>query len=378
MKTKHAQSILLSLLEGTDIEINGTRPWDIQVHNEAVFQRILQEGSLGLGESYMEGWWDCIALEQFFARLLRARLDQKVKYNVNLFLKIMLQRVGCFFYNPQSKSRARIVGEQHYDIGNDLYAAMLDQPTMSYTCGYWKDAENLDAAQAAKLELICRKLQLKPGMEVLDIGCGFGGFAKYAAEHYKVKVVGLTISKEQQSLAQARCAGLAVEIRLQDYRDVQEKFDRVVSIGMFEHVGPKNYAEYMDVVASALKQDEDLFLLHTIGSNTTTSVDAWINRYIFPNGQLPSIKQVGSSIEGRFVMEDWHNFGVDYYKTLMSWHDNFTRSAGQFKENYSPRFCRMWNYYLLSCAGAFYARDIQLWQIVLSKSGVTGRYIAPR
>ena len=333
---------------------------------------------MGLGESYMDGWWDCIALEQLFSKILRARLDRKIRYDYKLLFKIGLQKLAYLFYNPQSKTRAFIVGQKHYDIGNDLYQLMLDSPTMSYTCGYWKEADNLEEAQQAKLELVCQKLQLKPGMRVLDIGCGFGGFAQYAAKNYQVEVVGLTISKEQQRLAQERCQGLPVEIRLQDYREMQEQFDRIVSIGMFEHVGPKNYETYMKVVVRCLKKDEDLFLLHTIGSNSTIKVDAWIDRYIFPNGQLPSIKQVAESIENKFVMEDWHNFGPDYYKTLKAWHKRFMSNFDQIKDRYDQRFYRMWNYYLLSCAGAFHARDIQLWQIVLSKAGVMNGYICPR
>lgn len=373
------KALIQRLLEGSDIEINGSRPWDIQINDERTYRRILQQGSIGFGESYMDGWWNCNALEQLFARLLRAKLDQKINANFKLCAQMAFKKMLYFFYNPQSERRAFIVGKQHYDIGNDLYSRMLDPETMSYTCGYWKDSNTLQAAQLAKLDLVCQKLQLEPGMRLLDIGCGFGGLAKYAATHYNVEVVGLTISKEQQRLAQERCKSLTVDIRFQDYRDLKEKFDRVVSIGMFEHVGYKNYDCYMDVVSSSLKSDEDIFLLHTIGGNfSTLEADPWIAKYIFPNGVLPSIAQIGTSIEKKFVMEDWHNFGFDYYQTLMAWHENFVASYPELKDKYNQRFFRMWTYYLLSCAGAFYARDIQLWQVVLSKSGVQGPYTAPR
>jgi len=276
-------------------------------------------------------------------------------------------------FNRQSKKRAFQIGEKHYDLGNELFRNMLDKQ-MIYSCAYWKDAFVLDEAQEAKLNLICQKLGLQPGMKILDIGCGWGSFAKYAAEKFKVKVIGITVSKEQVELGKRLCKGLPVEIRLQDYRDVKEKFDCVVSVGMFEHVGYKNYRTYMKVVHHCLK-DNGLFLLHTIGKNKLeTSADPWINKYIFPNGMLPSGRNIGKAIEGLFIMEDWHNFGAYYDETLMAWYKNFEKNWGEIKPNYDQRFYRMWKYYLLSCAGSFRARKIQLWQIILSKKGVLGGY----
>jgi cyclopropane-fatty-acyl-phospholipid synthase len=279
--------------------------------------------------------------------------------------------------NLQSRSRAFIVGEQHYDLGNLLYQCMLD-PRMTYTCGYWAKAGDLEQAQTDKLDLSCRKLGLQPGQRVLDIGCGWGSFAEFAARQYGVRVVGITISREQAELARQRCRGLPVDIRLQDYRELDEPFERIVSLGMFEHVGWRNYVTYMGVVQRCLA-DGGLFLLHSIGSNRSLAhADPWIDRYIFPNGGLPSIAQIGRAIEKDFVMEDWHNFGADYDRTLMAWHANFERHWPQLAGHYDQRFRRMWRYYLLSCAGAFRARDIQLWQIVLSKGGVPGGYFSVR
>lgn len=373
-----AKSLVEDLLLGTGIEINGGNASDLKVHNDRFYDRVLRLGSLGLGESYMDGWWDCEALDQFFAKIFNARLDQKIKGNFKLLTRLAARRLMHLIHNPQNREKALVVGETHYDIGNDLYTRMLDSEWMCYTCGYWKNAKTLEKAQADKLELICQKLGLQPGMRLLDIGCGFGGMAKYAAEHYQVEVVGVTISKEQQKLARERCKDLPVDIRFQDYRDIKEEFDRVVSIGMFEHVGPKNYHTYMKTVAHCLK-DGGLFLLHTIGSNTSLlEADPWIRKYIFPHGALPSIQQIGKSIEKLFVMEDWHNFGFDYSKTLKAWHANFVKHYEELKPKYDERFYRMWRYYLLSCAGAFYARDLQLWQVVLSKEGVPGGYHCSR
>ncbi|EHZ6872776.1 cyclopropane fatty acyl phospholipid synthase [Providencia hangzhouensis] len=365
------QRIAAELLSEAGIKINGSRPFDIQVHNHQFFKRVLQQGSLGLGESYMDGWWDCERLDIFFQHVLRHKLDKKIPHNFSDTLKIAVARVR----NLQTLKRARIVGEEHYDLGNDLFSLMLD-PYMQYSCGYWKGLEtvpeNLPLAQEQKLNLICEKLQLKPGMRLLDIGCGWGGLAAYAAKNYGVSVTGVTISAEQQKYAQARCAGLDVDIKLDDYRNLNDQFDRIVSVGMFEHVGPKNYATYFDVIQRNLKTN-GLFLLHTIGSNQNkVNVDPWTNKYIFPNGCLPSVQNIGETSEGKLVMEDWHNFGADYDHTLMAWYSRFQAAWPELEHNYTPRFKRMFSYYLNACAGAFRARDIQLWQILWSPQGVTG------
>jgi len=355
------------------IEINGSRPFDIQIKNPNFFKRVLQVGSLGLGESYMDGWWECERLDVFFQRVVAAGLEKKLPRKLKDTLRIAAARLG----NLQSKKRAWIVGKEHYDLGNDLFTLMLD-PYMQYSCGYWKEATTLEDAQEAKLRMICEKLHLQPGMRLLDIGCGWGGLSAYAARHYGVAVVGVTISAEQQKLAQDRCAGLDVEILLKDYRDLHQQFDRIVSVGMFEHVGPKNYRTYFKVVERNLKPD-GIFLLHTIGSNQTDmSVDPWINKYIFPNGCLPSMKHIAQASEGRFVMEDWHNIGSDYDRTLMAWYERFQRAWPKLTVNYSERFERMFSYYLNACAGAFRARDIQLWQVVFSPKGIEGGLRVPR
>lgn len=359
---------LEELLRPADIVINGDRPWDMQVHAPDVADRIFAEGTLGVGESYMDGDWDAEALDEFICRVLRRRLDQKVRP-----VKVVLHALKARLVNRQTLARARQVGEQHYDLGNDFYEAMLDS-RMTYTCGYWKQAENLEQAQAAKLDLICRKLQLEPGMRVLDIGCGWGSFMGYAAEHYGVECVGVTISREQAELARQRYHGLPLEFRLQDYRELDETFDRVVSIGMFEHVGNKNYRTYFEVVQRCLR-DRGLFLLHTIGKNERRpQSDPWMDKYIFPNGELPSVGQIGDAVDNLFVVEDFHNFGPDYDRTLMAWYRNFEAAWPRFADRLGERFHRMWRFYLLSCAGAFRARDLQLWQWVLSRGGTDGVY----
>ncbi|MDP2587257.1 MAG: cyclopropane fatty acyl phospholipid synthase [bacterium] len=369
MASKSIEQTVRDLARRADIKIDGPRPWDMQVHNKDLYKRILAGGSLGLGEAYMEGWWDCQALDQFFDRVLRLRLETKIGISPGLVWNAIKARV----LNQQSKSKAHVIGERHYDIGNDLYTRMLDS-RMNYSCGYWNDAETLEQAQVAKLDLICKKLQLKPGLTLLDIGCGWGSLAKFAAQNYQVKVVGITISKEQASLARDRCAGLDIEIRLQDYRSLTEQFDRIASVGMVEHVGYKNYREFMEVSERTLKRD-GLFLLHTIGGNTSVkNTDPWIDKYIFPNSMLPSALQLTRAAEGLFCLRDWHNFGTDYDKTLMAWQARFNQSWPEMQNKYDERFRRMWNYYLLSCAGSFRSHKNQLWQIVFTKVGAPVDY----
>jgi len=367
------QQKVQKILDGTGITLNGTNPWDPQIKNEAFYKRVLTKGSLGFGESYMDGWWECEKLDELIKKLLQDDIRKSLRSNWS----VVALALASILLNRQSGKRAFKVGEEHYDAGNDLYRAMLDK-NMVYTCGYWKNAQNLDEAQEAKLDLVCKKIGLKKGDRVLDIGCGWGSFAKFAAEKYGADIVGLTISKEQQALARERCKGLSVEIRLQDYRNINEKFDHIVSLGMIEHVGYKNYKEYFEVANRCLK-DGGLFLLHTIGGRKSVkSTDAWIEKYIFTNSMLPSLAQLTKDMEGQFMVEDVENFGADYDKTLMSWFKNFDDAWPQLKDQYDERFYRMWKYYLLACAGTFRCRQNQLWQLVLSKTGVEGGYQSMR
>jgi cyclopropane-fatty-acyl-phospholipid synthase len=367
-----AKKFIETQLTKTGVAINGPNRWDIQVHNEALYGRVLSQGTLGLGEAYMDGWWDAEAIDEFIFKLVSVDIQDNFKPDLALIGSALRGKL----LNMQ-RLKVREVGEKHYDIGNDLYSAMLD-PRMIYSCGYWKDTDNLNAAQEAKLDLICRKVGLEKGMRILDIGSGWGGFMQFAAERYGVSAVGVTISKEQAALANERTKHLKVETRLMDYQALDGKFDRIISIGMFEHVGYKNYRPYF-TKARELLVDDGLMLLHTIGGNTsTTHGDPWSEKYIFPNGMLPSIAQIGAATEKLFVVEDWHNFGADYDRTLMAWLANFEAAWPQFADKYDQRFYRMWRYYLTSFAALFRARNIELWQLVLSPRGVPGGYTSVR
>ncbi|MEE9464742.1 MAG: cyclopropane fatty acyl phospholipid synthase [Candidatus Neomarinimicrobiota bacterium] len=364
MQPRKSEAVARDLFAAAGITFNGTEPHDPQVHNQRFYHRLLRDGALGFGESYMEGWWDCDDLVELVNRIYRGQLDTIITGNWRTTLHVLRTRL----FNLQKLSRAFQVAQQHYDVGNDLYRAMLDR-RMVYSCGYWREAEDLDAAQEAKLDLVCRKLSLEPGMSLLDLGCGWGALAKYAAEKFGVQVVGLTISQNQMSLGRELCRGLPVEIRLLDYRKVQGLFDRVVSIGFFEHVGHLNYRTYMNITARCMKP-EGIALLHTIGGNrSVTTTNRWVAKYIFPNSLLPSIAQIGKAMEGLLVMEDWHNFGPDYERTTIAWHDNFEAAWDTLKASYDERFRRMWRFYLLTAAGGFRSREQQLWQIVLTHPG---------
>ncbi|MGE5469782.1 MAG: cyclopropane fatty acyl phospholipid synthase [Bacteroidota bacterium] len=361
---QEAPGLLQILAADAGFRFNGEDPWDIQVIDSRFYRRVAMEGSLGFGEAYMDKWWECERLDHLFHRLLATDIDQRIERSLPLRLLGTMLRHSLF--NLQSKKRAFEVGERHYDIGNDVFETMLD-PSMSYSCAYWHRATTLAEAQEHKLDLICRKLELHPGERLLDIGCGWGGLARFAAERYGVEVLGITVSKEQQKLARQRCAGLPVSIELLDYRELSGEFDKIVSVGMFEHVGPKNHAAFFAIIRQRLK-DEGLFLLQTIGNHLTSGkLDPWMDKYVFPNGRLPSAAEIGAVIEGNFLIEDWHNFGTDYDRTLMAWWENFERGWPALEARYGERFYRMWKYYLLSCAGFFRSRQGQLWQLLMSK-----------
>ena len=358
-----SERLVRRLLEKAGIDVDGGAPHDIIVHDRRVYARVIRDGSLGLGEAYVEGWWDSQAVDETLTRILRARLADWAGTSWLETASVLSTKI----VNLQSRRRAPQVAEQHYDIGNDLYRAMLDR-RLVYTCAYWNGAQDLEEAQEAKLDLVCRKLGLDSGMRLLDLGCGFGGLARYAAEKYGARVTGLTLSKRQVDLGRELCAGLPVELRLQDYRDASGTYDRVVSVGILEHVGPRNYRTYMKVVDRCLAPG-GISLFHTIVNPRSQTVgDPWITRYVFPNSSLASIAQLARAMEGLFLLDDLHAFGDDYDCTLMAWYRNLVRAWPQLKASYCERFYRIWTYYLLMSAAVFRTRQAQLVQAVISRA----------
>lgn len=356
------KKLIEGYLSEAGIQINGDKPWDIHVHDDRLYGRILAGGSLAFGESYMEGWWDVDQLDVFFEKIFEARLNELFYRSFPVFWLRLKNKL----FNTQSIKRSYKVGREHYDRGIELFSHMLDQ-RLVYSCGYWKNAETLDQAQENKLDLICRKLELKPGMKFLDIGCGWGGLLKYATENYGVEGTGITISKDQANYARDVCSGLPITIKLMDYRNLNDTFDRVASVGMAEHVGAKNYTTFIKTASRCLKED-GLFLLHSIGSNRSiTHTDPWIEKYIFPNSMLPSLAQLTRAAESSFHIEDLHSFGPYYDRTLMAWDTNFRNIRDELPDQYDNTFYRMWRFYLMSSAASFRVRRLQLWQLLLAK-----------
>ena len=352
-----AERIGRELLDRAGIEPGGSAPWDIEIHDDRIWERVLAERELGLGEAYQDGWWDAERVDEFLARVIIADLASHIRSRPSLLAAGAHARL----VNRQSVRRARHNASAHYDIGNDLYERMLD-PRMIYSCAYWRAI-----AQEAKLELICRKLHLEPGMQVLDIGCGWGGLAEYAASKHDVHVTGISPAIEQVRVAKERCLGLPVEIRQADYRELTGSFDRIMSVGMMEHVGPKNLQSFFETCASLLTPD-GIMIHHLIGSNETKHrSDAWFDRYIFPGGVLPSLEQIGRASLHDWAVEDLHNFGPDYDRTLLAWHANI-EAAWDDLPHYDERFRRTWRYYLLASAASFRVRTIQLWQLVFTRA----------
>jgi cyclopropane-fatty-acyl-phospholipid synthase len=356
-----------------DIEIDGSRPWDIRVSDERFFSSVLSDGSLGAGESYMKGWWDCDQLDEMAVRVL----NQEAACPSGNRLTRLAATARVLLFDLQKGIGSRRVAKVHYDLPVPLFEAMLG-PTMNYSCGYWRTANDLTTAQQDKMKLICSKVGLQPGMRVLDIGCGWGGLARHVAQEHACEVVGITISEKQQEYAAKACAGLPVVIHARDYRDASPEslgtFDAITSVGMIEHVGPKNYARFFAQVARLLRPT-GLALVQTFGREQSQPTDPWINQYIFPNSYVPSMCELNQGMKGLFVMEDWHNFGADYDRTLLAWASNFELWAEANWKQTDPRLYRMWRYYLLTFAAGFRVRNrAQLWQAVLSPAGVPGGY----
>ena len=363
LEGRPAADLVRELFAGAGVTVGGNDPWDPQVHDERLYARVLRDGTLGVGEAYVEGWWDCPALDQMIDRILRARLDMVVRESWIL----LSQAIRARLFNLQT-SRPFEVGERHYDIGNDLYRPMLGK-SMMYTCAYFKDADTLDAAQEAKLDLVCRKIGLSKGMRVLDLGCGWGGFASFAAERYGASVVGYTVSREQVAWVQEHHAALPIEIRLDDYRNATGTYDAVVSIGLLEHVGPKNHRGYMELAARRVAPGGIIFM-HTIGGNQVRAqIDPWFHKYIFPNAVIPTLGQLTTAMEKILVAEDVQNIGPHYDRTLMAWWENFDAAWPDLRARYGDTFYRQWKFYLLSSAAAFRARYLNLYQIVATVTG---------
>lgn len=375
-------ALIRAITDPVDVGFAGERPWDLQVHNPAIYGDLLRRGSLALGEAYVRGDWDCEALDQLFTRLLGSPGSRQVSggFLPHAQLLSALRCQAEHWMNWQTRQRSTRVARQHYDIDHRVYAATLDS-RLIYSCAHWQHADDLETAQLHKLQRICQKLELSPGMRLLDVGCGWGALAAFAAATYGVEVVGITLSQKQADFCRTHF-GDQFDVVLCDYRSEQLRemgsFDRIVSIGMLEHVGRKNDRRYFETLSRLLNPD-GLILIQTIGSHDTNdALDPWIDTYIFPGGRLPSAQQLSTGFEDRFLLQDWENFGFDYDRTLMAWWQNFEQSWPALQAQLQPSFDRFWRYYLLCCAGFFRSGQGQLWQLVLSPKASPRSYRSSR
>lgn len=352
-----SKKIAQKILRSVDVEVNGNRPWDIQVHNDKFYSHALANGSRGFGEAYVDGWWDSDDMAELVNRLL------KTKNYVTHDIETLITVVWLKLFNAQRK---KAVIAEHYDLGNDLYESFLD-PYMQYSVGY-KNVGDLNTSQEEKLKFLCEKLQLKKGDRVLDIGCGWGGLAKYAAENYDCHVTGVTLSHEQMTYAKKLCESLPVSIIQKDYIDVEDKFDKIFACEMIEHVGHNNYRKFMKKVHSMLKDDGLALILASVGENKAKrGFDPWLEKYLWPGGMIPSNRKLNQAMKGLLIINEKNTDVFDYDKTLLRWFDNFERNWSNMSDKYDERFYRMWKCYLLMCAGSFRAGLNKSTLIILSK-----------
>lgn len=367
------QQVVTEQLSRSGIRVGTDHPWDIQVHDPRFYQRLAMQGSLGAGESYVEGWWDCQRIDLLAERVLQSGLANQWGRNLRAGMGSILRRL----INPQRGKRSEKVALLHYNI-DPAFFEMLLGPTMNYSCAYWRSSRSLDDAQRQKMHLIGKKLDLGPQDRALDIGCGWGGLAHYLSSVFGCSVVGITNSTSQARYANERFGSHLCTFIHCDYKAFDPRahggFTKVVSVGMFEHVGIRNYQAFFGLCRRAIPSD-GLILLHTFGRTIERDFDPWTDRYIFPNSYLPTIQDIGRATGGSLVMEDWHNFGADYDRTLMAWLSRFEAWASSGACDMSIQQVRMWRYYLATYAACFRVRNrIQLWQLVLSRRGVAGGY----
>mmetsp|Transcript_52139 Transcript_52139/g.83086 ORF Transcript_52139/g.83086 Transcript_52139/m.83086 type:complete len:440 (+) Transcript_52139:80-1399(+) len=355
--------------------------YEMIVRDNRVFERIMKDGNLGLADGYVEGEWHSDNLQEC--------LEKAILHNKQIVSMLKVNAIALFAHYAKHRTSSRLRKlfgkylnfgearqqiEHHYDkmAKEELMDRMLGKYKI-YTCAYFHEADmSLDEAQLAKMKLVALKLDLKPGMKVLDIGCGYGTLADYLAKTYGVEVVGVTLSKSQKKYADTHFGdNELIDIQLIDYRKVTEEthglFDRIYSVGMFEAIGRERYEEYFEKCDELLVRDGIMFI-HTIGTNQRIwRHKSFINKYIFPGGELPNLASLSEKFSDKWILQDFQNFGMSYAKTLNCWKANIRDWRGLDDEVYDARFRRVWTYYLDLTASGFVTESAMLWHLVYTK-----------
>lgn len=360
--------------ERAGITIGGHAAHDLRVLDPSFFRRIAMNPAYELGQTYVDGLWECDAIDRMMTKLLAAGVGQSFEHGRQFFVRSLVAKA----HNLQSRLRAKIVIDRHYDLGDELFAAMLDE-SMAYTCAIFETPEtSLADAQQAKMRVLCNKLELASGETFLDIGCGWGGLLDHAARVNGARVTGITISKNQHATATERVRHHpGASVRLMDYRDLPkqgERYAKVAAVEMIEAVGPKNYETFFRSVHDVMEPGGRFVLQCFISHRSVYVCNEWFDRHIFPNGVSPSLAFLSRASESTFgapsVIED---IGLHYDPTLMAWNDNFEAAYPSLvRYGYDERFRRMWRFYLTSLAGVFRAKHLRCYQIVYEKPGHRG------
>lgn len=366
------------LFSQAGIEVNGSNPWDPQIHNPIAYNMTVGNGLIGAGEAYMRGYWDCEQLEEFFRRAVQVDLAKRMPWNLSTATLVTKARL----MNLQLPKRAWEVGRMHYDLPREVWECTLDF-AMTGSCAYYRfPDETLDQAQQNKLNLTLKKVGLQKGHSLLDIGVGWAAFSGLSAITYGAKPIGITVSEGQREYIRSRYGDI-VDVRVHPWQQtvLEQPVDRIISVEMFEHVGSDNYRKFFQLCRDSIT-DDGLMLLHTIvGHNPSKHIDPWMDKYIYPGGCIPTLGQITTAVHGLFHVEDVHDIGGHYPATLLAWMANFRRNwdvvkaLGPKRLGMDPEvFCRMWYYHYMASAGGFLSRVISVHQIVLSTNGVPGGY----
>jgi len=350
------------VFEGAGVRCNGSRLFDPQILDDRFYTACATRGTLGFGESYVANWWACDDLEELAYRLTVSRINQVGRFAPLLAMSYLVSLLR----NNQTLERSRRVADRHYNIGNDLFFSFLGR-YRNYSCALFEGTESLDAAQKAKMERICELLELSERDHLLDVGGGWGHLARHAALQHGCTVTSINIADEQITYAREMCAGLPVDVRKCDYRQLTGRYTKAAVVAMFTHVGSKNHRTFFECIHRCLPEGSRL-VMETVGSShSNVTLEPWTERHIFPGGVVPSLRQIDHAASGLFVRGYTREFGSHYVLTLRAWYDNLMAAWPELSTRYSESTLRTFEYFFLTVAGTFRAGRLKHWHLVMSK-----------